>query len=217
MKGRFITVEGPDGSGKSSVGVTHLKKELEDYGYRVVSTREPGGCPLSEELRALILGKKMAPLTEMLLFAAARAEHLAETIIPGVNRGEVVISDRFSDSTYAYQVMGREMSAQNFYELEKMVVGQENQPNHTLFFDITPEESESRLVIRPEQSDRFDKEHRDFKRRIWEGYQARFEAYPDRMVRIDAMGDIESVKKQITHWVDKVFFPSFPVPRYHYS
>lgn len=209
-RGVFITFEGPDGSGKTT-NIKYLKTLLEERGYRVVTTREPGGTPLAEDIRSILLHRKMALQTECMLFFAARAEHLDEVIIPSVNRGEVVLCDRFADSTYAYQVYGRGYSAYAFQQLEELVV-QGNGPDYTLFFDVPLETSQERLAIRSEKSDRFDQEVLAFKERVWHGYHQRLKEHGHRMHHIDANQPLEHVQQQLKSWVDSFFVARYPLP-----
>lgn len=201
-KGKLLTVEGPDGAGKSS-SVPFIREALEELGYRVVVTREPGGCELSERLRDMVLFNQMALKTELLLFAAARAEHLQRTIYPAIERGEIVLCDRFADSTYAYQGYGRG-ARHEVMQMEKFVLG-DFQPHHTLFFDITLDESERRLQQRSGRADRFDSAEQEFKRLVWEGYQDRFRHFSNRMFRVDAMQDLPGVRAQLLTWVQQTF------------
>lgn len=208
-RGVFITQEGPDGSGKST-NHGFLVDLLRGHGFNVVSTREPGGTQIAEEIRAMLLCpsiEKMDAKTELLLFAAARAQHLANKIKPHLDEGFVVISDRFSDSTVAYQGHGRDLL--NDVQILEEFVHRGFYPDHTLFFDIPFEECLNRLRKRTDKQDRIDQEEVNFKHRVWNGYQVQYNANPQRMVRIDALPDIENVRRQITQWVDEVFIPKY--------
>lgn len=204
-KGVFITMEGPDGAGKSS-NVPFLAECLRENGFKVaVTTREPGGSKVGELLRPIILNEPMDSTAELLLFAAGRADHINRVIKPALERGEVIISDRFCDSTVAYQGYGRGL-LEKVRELEEFVHG-DFYPNHTLFFDIPFEECLSRLSKRTDKQDRIDQEAIDFKRRVWFGYQRQFNENQHRMVRINALDDLPSVQKQIQNWVHVEFVP----------
>lgn len=205
-QGVFLTLEGPDGSGKTS-NVKFLADLLHAHGFDVLITREPGGTPLAEKLREILLSDKMPSMTELLLFAAARASHIEERIQPALALGKVVLSDRFCDSTNAYQGWGRGLLRQ-VQELEKFVHNG-FYPHHTLFFDLPFEMCLDRLAKRTDKQDRIDLEAVAFKERVWKGYKAQLLANRDRMVRLDASQNLESVQKQIRNWVDMVFAPKY--------
>lgn len=205
-KGVFITVEGPDGSGKTS-NIPFLRECLQEHGFNVITTREPGGSPIAEELRRIILTEYMDANAELLLFAAARADHIAKTIKPAMESGHVVLSDRFCDSTVAYQGYGRGL-LEKVRELEHFVHAG-FYPDHTLFFDIPFEECLSRLSKRTDKQDRIDQEAVEFKRRVWYGYQRQYNDNQHRMVRIDALEDLPAVQKQILNWIHEEFAPQY--------
>lgn len=205
-QGVFISCEGPDGAGKTS-NIPFLAECLREHGFQVLTTREPGGTPIAEDLRKIILSEYMPSDVELLLFAAARADHIAQVIKPAMERGTVVLSDRFHDSTVAYQGWGRQL-LDKVRELDHFV-RQGFAPDHTLFFDIPFEECVNRLSKRTDKQDRIDQEALDFKKRVWCGYQQQFNTNPDRMVRIDAMGDLEEVRAQLQRWVHEEFSPKY--------
>ena len=206
-RGVFISCEGPDGAGKST-NVPFLRECLLEHGFKVaVTTREPGGSKVGELLRPIILSEPMDSKAELLLFAAGRADHIQRVIVPALERGEVIISDRFCDSTVAYQGYGRGL-LDEVRELEQFVhTG--FYPDHTLFFDIPFEECISRLSKRTDKQDRIDQEAIDFKRRVWFGYQQQYNSNLHRMVRIDALEDLAHVQRQIQKWVHEVFAPKY--------
>jgi dTMP kinase len=213
--GRFITTEGPDGSGKST-SVPIIAEHLQSKGYSVTTTREPGGTKLGIKIRELIFNNPMSPMAEMLLFASDRAQHIEWLIKPTLEKGGVIISDRFSDSTYAYQGFGRNCGDK--VETLRKFVHDGFEPDYTLFFDVTLEESAKRLGFRLNDDGeitRFDKEAVDFKRRVYEGYQECFRNNSHRMHRIDAMKDKEGVREGIIHWLDTVFIPNNPLECLH--
>ena len=183
MKGRFITFEGIDGAGKS----THIEptaEALRGAGRTVVCTREPGGTALAEQLRELVLHTAMDGVSESLLVFAARRDHIARVIAPALARGEVVLCDRFTDATFAYQGFGRGQSLALLQTLESTV--QEGlQPHLTLWFDLEPQMAAQRRA-EARAADRFEAEDLAFFERVREGYLARRRAAPERFVRIDS-------------------------------
>jgi dTMP kinase len=203
--GRFITFEGPEGGGKS----THLVAMVEALrarGIEVVQTREPGGCPLSEAVRGLLLDadyKGMDSLTELLLMFAARREHLAQVIWPALARGAWVLSDRFTDATYAYQVGGRGLDAALVAQLETQVQG-DFRPDATLLFDLPIEIGMARAKKRA-ALDRFEQEEMAFFERVRQTYLARAQAEPARFHLIDASQSLDGVADQVA-WVLEALF-----------
>lgn len=192
--GRFITVEGIDGAGKSS-HIEWLREYLTAAGHAVVVTREPGGTPLGESLRSILLNDPMSPETEMMLMFAARAEHLASVIHPALESGAWVISDRFSDATYAYQVGGRGVAEQKFLALEALVQAG-LQPDRTLLFDVSVETAQARLHD-TRILDRFEREASDFHQRVRDAYHQRAAQYPRRIRRVASDVPMEQVRAQI--------------------
>lgn len=192
--GRFITVEGIDGAGKSS-HIEWLRAYLTAAGHAVVVTREPGGTPLGESLRAILLNDPMSPETEMMLMFAARAEHLASVIRPALESGAWVISDRFSDATYAYQVGGRGVPEQKFLALEALVQAG-LQPDRTLLFDVSVATAQARLHD-TRILDRFEREASDFHQRVREAYHQRVAQYPKRIRCVASDVPMEQVREQI--------------------
>lgn len=192
--GRFITVEGIDGAGKSS-HIEWLREYLTAAGESVVVTREPGGTPLGESLRTMLLNEPMSPQTEMLLMFAARAEHLATVIRPALDKGAWVISDRFSDATYAYQVGGRGVPEAKFTALESWV--QEGlQPDRTLLFDVSVATAQARLHD-TRILDRFEREASDFHQRVRDAYHQRAAQYPERIRLVASDVPMDEVRAQI--------------------
>lgn len=192
--GVFISAEGIDGAGKST-HVEALADAFRATGRKVVRTREPGGTPLAEQIRALVLHQPMDALTEALLMFAARRDHLVQIILPALKRGEVVLCDRFTDATFAYQSGGRGFSWDALVRLERMVqssqpvgnidVGEELvQPDLTLWFDLEPEVAAERLAA-SRVPDRFESQPVAFFEAVRSGYQRRMTQQPERFVRID--------------------------------
>ncbi|HSM22018.1 MAG TPA: dTMP kinase [Rubrivivax sp.] len=194
MSGRFITFEGIDGAGKSS-HIEALAGWLRQRGQAVVVTREPGGTPLAERLRELVLHSAMDPLCEALLVFAARRDHLAACIEPALARGDTVLCDRFTDATFAYQGGGRGFDAGVLAQLEQWVQ-QGRQPDLTLWFDLAPATAAARrgAVRAP---DRFEAQDESFFERVRAGYEARCQGAPQRFGRIDAARPLEAVRAQV--------------------
>jgi dTMP kinase len=192
--GRFITIEGIDGAGKS----THLEalcQRWRERGLEVVQTREPGGTPLAEALRALFLEREMDALTEALLVFAARRDHLRQVIEPALARGCVVLCDRFTDATFAYQGGGRGFDRDVLAQLERWVQG-DRQPDLTLWFDLPPETA-ARRRAGARDADRLEQESLDFFARVAAAYAARVAEQPRRFVRIDASGTVAEVAQRL--------------------
>jgi dTMP kinase len=197
-RGRFITVEGVEGVGKSTQ-LTLLETWLRARDIDLLMTREPGGSPLAEEIRKLLLTPRddeMAPDAELLLVFAARADHLASRIVPALERGQWVISDRFTDASFAYQGAGRGIKPERIEILEQWTQG-ELRPDRVIVLDLPPEEG-ARRVQRRAQPDRFEREQLDFFHRARDMYLARAQANPSRYRVIDAHGEQNEVHRRIT-------------------
>ena len=189
--GLFISFEGIDGAGKST-HIGALERLLQDAGREVVCTREPGGTPLAESLRALVLHQRMDALTESLLVFAARRDHLRQVIWPALALGKVVLCDRFTDSSFAYQGGGQGLQLNLLEALERWVQqeGASNdsptlQPDLTLWFDLPPAVAAARLAG-ARSPDRFESQSAEFFSRVALGYARRAAQYPQRFVRVDA-------------------------------
>ena len=197
-KCKFITFEGVDGAGKS----THLEwfaEALRHRGFEVVVTREPGGTPLGEQLREILLNQPMSIGTEALLMFAARLEHIEQVIKPALRAGKWVISDRFSDASFAYQSSGRGLDWEKLKQLEHWV-HPDLQPDLTLFFDVPVEIARQRLANN-KSLDRFEQEQTDFFERVRAGYHKRVRENPQRYAVIDAsqtMGKVKLKLEEIT-------------------
>ena len=192
-RGIFITMEGPDGSGKSTQ-IALLKEYLEKEGYDVIITREPGGTKISENIREVILNpeyKEMSSVTEMLLYASARAQLIAEVIGPAIDSGKAVISDRFVDSSLVYQGMARGLGVEKVYEINKTAIG-DYMPDVTFMLDLPAEVGISRKKDQKEL-DRMEQESLDFHRSVAEGYRQMAARFPDRIKTIDATLPIEEI------------------------
>jgi dTMP kinase len=193
MRGKFITLEGIDGAGKS----THhawLIDFLKGRGKDVVATREPGGTALGEKLRSLLLTESMHLETEALLMFAARREHLDKLILPALAAGKWVVSDRFSDASYAYQGGGRGLAPEKIMALEQWVQDR-FQPDLTIIFDLPTSIACQRLAKTGNAPDRFEQENRAFFERVREAYLQRAAAEPDRIKVIDSAKTIEEIHK----------------------
>ncbi|MGA8054809.1 MAG: dTMP kinase [Burkholderiales bacterium] len=195
MRGKFITLEGIDGAGKST-HVEWLAAALRARGRDVLVTREPGGTPLGEQLREIILHQPMDLATEALLIFAARREHLARRILPSLAAGMWVVSDRFTDATFAYQGGGRQMPFERLDVLERWV--QEGfEPDLTLFFDLPVAVGQARLRAATASPDRFEQEDSTFFERVRAAYLRRAAEAPARFRIVDASRTVPEVRKQI--------------------
>lgn len=196
MKGLFITLEGGDGAGKSTQ-IRNIERFFKEKGLVVVHTREPGGTPISEKLRDILLDKdnsEMSAETEMLIYAAARAQHVREFVLPALERGEIVICDRFVDSSVAYQAYGRELGDM-VSEVNSHATGG-LKPDITFWLDIDPEAGRARAA-KAGDLDRLEREKMDFHYRVYEGYRKIAENEPGRVKRIDAADTVENICRHI--------------------
>lgn len=202
--GRFITVEGGEGAGKST-NLAVLKQRLEEAGIDFVLTREPGGTVLGEGIRALLLENRdegMSPAAELLLIFAARAEHLERVIRPALRSGKWVICDRFTDATYAYQGGGRQLGFELITELEQSVQG-DLRPDCTVLFDV-PVEIGLERAGRRSNADRFENEENAFFERVRRTYRKRAAEHPDRYHIVDAAQELAAVQQQVSSVVDQL-------------
>ena len=203
MKGLFITLEGGDGAGKSTQ-IRYIESFFAKKGLVVVHTREPGGTAISEMLRDILLDShnlEMEDVTEMLIYAAARAQHVREFVVPALERGEVVVCDRFVDSSIAYQAYGRKLgdmvATVNSYATGGLT------PDITFWMDIDPETGKER-VSKDGDFDRLEMEKLDFHYRVYDGYKEMSEKNPDRIKRIDASKSIEEISEEIGGHLSKL-------------
>lgn len=208
LTGLFITIEGPDGAGKSTQ-VRLLAAYLQQQGWPVVLTREPGGTELAEKIRGLLLEVSREPVTpvaEVLLYAASRAQHVEYLIKPALAKGAVVISDRFVDSSVAYQGYGRGLGAELVWQINEPALGG-LLPHLTIVLDIDPEAGLQRLAQRSQEHrtglDRLEREALDFHRRVREGFLQLARQFPDRVAVLSAAGRVEEVHQQIIALVSR--------------
>ena len=195
-RGLFISFEGTDGSGKSTQ-YRLFADFLRQQGCEVVTTREPGGTPISEKIRSIILdpdNTEMDDMTEALLFAAGRAQHVAQLIRPSVEEGKIVLCDRFMDSSIAYQGYARGLGDCVRIINEYAVAGM--QPDLTFLLDLPPQAGRQRNV-KAGKADRLEKQAMEFHNKVYEGYKKLAEIYSDRFIVIDASGSIEEVQEEI--------------------
>ncbi|MCM1158573.1 MAG: dTMP kinase [Bacteroidales bacterium] len=206
MEGIFITMEGPDGSGKTTQ-IDLLEKYLQSRGYDIVIAREPGGTAISEAIREIILNKEyqeMSHMTELLLYASARAQLVAQVIKPALAEGKAVICDRFVESSAVYQGIGRGLGVDTVYEVNNYALG-DVKPKLTIFMNLDAEDGIKRK--RHQMAlDRMELEDLSFHKRVVEGYRQLAELYPERIFSVDARLSIEELHSIIVKEVEKRFF-----------
>ena len=193
-KGLFITFEGPDGSGKTTVS-TAVVERLQKEGYQVKYTREPGGSDIAEQIRSVILDPKnteMDARCEALLYAAARRQHLVEKVLPALEEGITVISDRFVDSSLAYQGYGRGIGVEDVYSINMFAI-EGKLPDRTIYLNIDAKTGLDRINENRTSLDRLDQESEDFHNLVHKGYEEVVERYKDRMDIVDASKDVDTV------------------------
>jgi len=203
-RGKFITIEGGEGAGKST-NIAFIKSFLEDHAVRVIETREPGGTAVSERIRGILLDSKVDSLcddTELLLMFAARAQHIKEVITPNLEQGNWILCDRFTDATYAYQGGGRGIDTRRIAVLEEWVQ-RDLRPDLTVIFDLPVELGLARAGKRS-APDRFEQENVDFFNRVRDVYLQRAKQFPERYAVIDASPELEQVQQQITEVLQKI-------------
>ncbi len=198
MKGLFITFEGNDGSGKSSV-IETIKKELIDRGYDVIYSREPGGSRIAEKIRDVILDVNnvgMDPKTESLLYAASRREHIVKTILPALKEGKIVLCDRYLDSSLAYQGFARGIGIDKVYDMN-LYATESLLPDLTLLICVSPEIGMNRIKQNQRGSlDRLEIEKMDFHKKVYNGYLEVQKKFPNRIVIVNGEASKEQVKKE---------------------
>ena len=197
-KGRLITVEGADGSGKTTQ-LEYIGKKIAEKGIPLVKTREPGGTVLGERLREILLGKTDLHIgmnSELLLMFAARAQHLEQVILPALRSGSWILSDRFTDATYAYQGGGRGITTERIEILEQWVQ-QGLQPDLTILFDVPVQTGLDRTLLRNTEPDRFEIQKVEFKEAVRNSYLERVNCFPERIQVVDSSVSISDVRSQI--------------------
>ena len=198
MAGLFITLEGGDGSGKTTAAI-RLTRQLEKEGYTVTYTREPGGVKIAEEIRSVIVdvnNKEMDAKTEALLYAAARRQHLVEKVLPTLKQGGIVLCDRFIDSSLVYQGIGRGLGIDEVYQMN-LFATENVLPNLTIFFDVKPEVAIKRVMSNEREVNRLDLESLAFHQSVYEGYLQICTLFPQRIRKIDASLSPDKVYDQV--------------------
>jgi dTMP kinase len=193
--GIFITIEGPEGAGKTTI-IEMLLEKLESEGYPIMKTREPGGIEIAEQIRSVILNKNNTAMdgrTEALLYAAARRQHLVEKVLPAIEQGFIVLCDRFIDSSLAYQGFARGIGMDEVYSINQFAI-ENRMPDATLYFDIDPEIGLKRInEHKGREVNRLDLEDLEFHRKVREGYQLLSSKYSNRIIEIDASQPLQKV------------------------
>lgn len=203
--GFFITIEGPEGAGKTTVMID-VANQLQSEGYEIISTREPGGIRISERIREVILDNELTEMdarTEALLYAAARRQHLVEKIVPALSEGKIVLCDRFVDASLAYQGHARGLGIDEVLSINEFAIGN-LMPNLTLLFDVDPQIGLSRIAQHDNRElNRLDVESLDFHKAVREGYQEVIKRYPNRIHVIDASKSQEEVTTEVLNVLKK--------------
>ncbi|QMS85228.1 dTMP kinase [Candidatus Xianfuyuplasma coldseepsis] len=195
MAGKFITFEGPEGSGKTSV-IKAVRDFLVSEGYDIVTTREPGGTKIAEDIRDIILSKENTEMnahTEALLYAASRSQHFTEVVVPALEKGQIVICDRFIDSSLAYQGYARNLGIDEVFEINRFGIGNKL-PDVTIFIDVPPKVGLKRVFDNTGRKvDRLDLESVEFHEKVYQGYLLLADKFKDRFVVVDGTNDVETV------------------------
>ena len=193
--GIFITVEGPEGAGKTTI-IGLLEERLQKAGHKVLRTREPGGISIAEQIREVLLKKEnteMDERTEALLYAAARRQHLVEKVYPALQKGDIVLCDRFVDSSLAYQGYARGLGVENVFKINQFAI-EDRMPDLTLYYDIKPEDGLKRIHTNENREiNRLDMEALSFHEKVREGYLQLLDLFPERIRKIDASRTVEEV------------------------
>jgi dTMP kinase len=205
MKGLFVTIEGPEGSGKSTL-ITKLLPYFEKKAQKVMATREPGGITISEEIRTILHKKEhtmMEARTEALLYAAARRQHLVEKVMPALEDSYIVICDRFIDSSLAYQGYARGLGVDKVFEINRFAT-EDCMPDITIYLDINPEVGLARIRKDDNREvNRLDLESMEFHKRVHEGYLQLVDRFADRIVVVNADQPMEAVVEEVTQLIEQ--------------
>lgn len=196
--GIFLTAEGPEGAGKTTI-INMLAQQLQEEGFKILQTREPGGIEIAEQIREVILNKKntaMDSRTEALLYAAARRQHLVEKVKPALEKGYIILCDRFIDSSLAYQGHARGIGIDEIYSINEFAV-EGMMPKITFYFDIDPQVGLQRInTNKGREINRLDLEDLQFHEKVREGYHLLMQRFPNRIFKIDASNSLEDVYKE---------------------
>ena len=206
MSGVFISFEGGEGSGKTTIA-SMIKEAITKEGYHVVLTREPGGVEIAEKIRDIIHDVKYTNMdrkTEALLYAASRRQHLVEKVIPALEKGYIVICDRYVDSSMVYQGIARGIGIDEVYQMN-LFATENILPKRTIFFDILPEDGLQRVYANKDREvNRLDLENIDFHRKVYQGYLTLCDKFPERIVKIDASLDVNQVFNQVLSRIQEI-------------
>ncbi|MGP4082806.1 dTMP kinase [Pseudalkalibacillus sp. R45] len=204
QNGLFITFEGPEGAGKTTI-IKQIEQEVSKR-MQVLCTREPGGIDIAEQIRSVILNPentKMDGRTEALLYAAARRQHLVEKVIPAIEKGKLVLCDRFIDSSLAYQGYARGLGIEEVYSINRFAT-EDRMPDLTVYFDLSPEVGLSRIEDNEQrEKNRLDLEKMEFHKKVQEGYKRVLSMFPDRMVVVNAEQPIEKVYQDVLAVIER--------------
>ncbi|MGN1401124.1 MAG: dTMP kinase [Bacillus sp. (in: firmicutes)] len=204
-EGIFITVEGPEGAGKTTI-LGLLQEELQQRGFSVLLTREPGGISIAEQIRQVLLNKEntsMDERTEALLYAAARRQHLVEKVCPALKKGTIVLCDRFVDSSLAYQGYARGLGIDNVMQINRFAID-DTMPDLTLYYDIDPKQGLERIGANNKREvNRLDMEALSFHKKVREGYLQLAGRYPERIKQVDASQNIEKVLQDSIYVIEE--------------
>lgn len=206
MNKNFIVVEGGEGSGKTTL-IRALERYLQEKGYNVIATREPGGVTSAEKIREVILNEEVEPITEALLFASARREHLTKKVLPALKEGKIVLCDRFVYSSLAYQGHARGLGIDKVYEINKPAIDN-LMPGLTIFLDISPEKGIERIKKnRANEINRLDLEGLEFHKKVRKGYNKAIEMYPEnKVVKINADRNMDDVFEDVKVILENTYF-----------
>lgn len=207
MNGKFITFEGPEGSGKTSV-IKGVVEFLTNEGYRILTTREPGGNKIAESIRNIILDNnntEMDAHAEALLFAASRSQHFSEVILPALQDNKILLCDRFIDSSLAYQGHARGLGIDKVYEINKFAIG-DLLPDLTLFIDVPPKVGLKRVFSNTRKVDRLDLETLEFHEKVYEGYMIIAKKYENRFKIVDGTQPVEKVIKDAIKIIKNILY-----------